>query len=114
MKIIVIYLVLLVALFSCHKKEKVIAIPQMKFVMWDMITADAWIKHQFPSDTIIDSTKKNIALYNKIFVLNKISKETYFNSYNYYKAHPNEMKILLDSVAAYGARKRDTLTNHLK
>jgi hypothetical protein len=82
--------------------------------MWDMITADAWMKQQFPIDSIVDSTKRNIALYNKVFSLNKISKEDYYASYNYYKAHPNEMKILLDSVAAFGIRKRDTLTNHFK
>jgi hypothetical protein len=98
---------------SCNRKEQVIAIPQMKLVMWDVITADEWMRKQFSTDTIIDSTKKNIALYNKIFALHKITKEEYYNSYNYYKNHPNEMKTLLDSLAAFGTRKRDTLNNHI-
>ncbi|MFY7963276.1 MAG: DUF4296 domain-containing protein [Chitinophagaceae bacterium] len=114
MKIFVIYLSLSIILFSCNKKEKVIPIQQMKFVMWDMITADAWMLKQFPSDTIIDSTQKNIALYNKIFSINKITKDAYYTSYNYYLSHPNEMKILLDSVSAYGVRKRDSITKSLK
>jgi hypothetical protein len=103
----------IVVLYACNQKQKVIAIPQMKLVMWDVITADEWMKRQFPTDTIVDSTKKNIALYNKIFSLYKLTKEDYYSSYDYYKNHPNEMKILLDSLAAFGTRKRDTLTNHI-
>jgi len=68
---------------------------------------------QFPTDSIIDSTQKNLALYNKIFQLHNISKDEYYTSYDYYKNHPNEMKILLDSVAAFGTRRRDTLNNHI-
>ncbi len=100
-------------MFACNQKKKAIAIPQMKLVMWDVITADEWMRKQSIADTIIDSTKKNIALYNKIFALHKITKEEYYSSYDYYKNHPNEMKILLDSLAAFGTRKRDTLTNHI-
>jgi hypothetical protein len=85
----------------------------MKLVMWDVITADEWMRKQFSTDSIIDSTKKNIALYNKIYALHKITKEDYYSSYYYYKNHPNEMKTLLDSLAAFGTRKRDTLTNHI-
>lgn len=100
-------------LYACNEKKRLITIPQMKLVMWDVITADEWMKKQILSDTIIDSSKRNIALYNKIFSLHKITKEDYYSSYDYYKNHPNEMKILLDSLAAFGTRKRDTLTNHI-
>ncbi len=98
-------------LFACKSKKKVIEIPKMKLIMWDMVTADALVQQQFALDSIIDSTKKNVGYYNKIFALNNVSKEEYFDSYNYYTQHPNEMKILLDSLAAFGVRMRDSATN---
>ena len=101
-------------LFACNGKSKVIAIPKMKFIMWDIVNADEWMKLAVAKDSSITIKKENIALYNKIFTLHKITKDEFYNSYNYYETHPNEMKILLDSIAAFGIRKRDTLTNHLK
>lgn len=82
--------------------------------MWDIVNADEWIKIAAIKDSTIVLKKENIALYNKIFALHKITKDEFYSSYNYYENHPNEMKILLDSISAYGIKKRDTLTNHLK
>lgn len=79
--------------------------------MWDMVTADALVQQQFALDSITNSTKKNIAYYNKIFALNNVSKDEYYDSYNYYTQHPNEMKILLDSLSAFGIRLRDSTNN---
>ena len=100
--------------FACKNDHKLLPIPQMKFVMWDIINADEWMKLAAVKDYTILLKKENISLYNKIFTLHKISKEDFYNSYNYYETHPNDMKILLDSLAAFGKRNRDTLTNHLK
>jgi Domain of unknown function (DUF4296) len=98
---------------ACNSNKKVLPIQQMKVVMWDIITTDEWMKLSATKDSSILLKKENISLYNKIFGLHKISKDEFYNSYEYYQAHPNEMKILLDSVAAFGIKKRDTLTNHI-
>jgi hypothetical protein len=81
--------------------------------MWDMITADEWMKLAVAKDSTIPLKKENISQYNKIFSLHKISKDEFFNSYTFYKTHPNQMKILLDSLTAFSIRKRDTLTYHI-
>lgn len=77
--------------------------------MWDVINADEWMKAASIKDSTVIAKKQNIALYNKIFALHKITKQQFYDSYNYYQTHPNEMKMLLDSVAAYGIKKRDSL-----
>ena len=94
-----IFYTLFVSIFiACSGNKKPLPVQKMKVV----------------KDSTIVIKKENIALYNKIFDLHKISKDEFYNSYNYYENHPNEMKILLDSISAYGIKKRDTLTNHLK
>ena len=99
---------------ACKSNKNILPQQKMKLVMWDIVNADEWIKIAAIKDSTIVLKKENIALYNKIFALHKITKDEFYSSYNYYENHPNEMKILLDSISAYGIKKRDTLTNHLK
>ena len=101
-------------LIACSGHNKPLPIQKMKVVMWDVVNADEWMKFASIKDSTIAIKKENIALYNKIFALHKITKDEFYSSYNYYENHPNEMKILLDSISAYGIKKRDTLTNHFK
>ncbi len=114
MKKLIFYTLFVLIFASCSSNKKTIPIQKMKLVMWDIINADEWMKFAAAKDSTISIKKENIALYNKIFALHKISKDEFYNSYSYYENHPNEMKILLDSISAFGIKKRDTLTNHLK
>ena len=107
-------LALLTILIACNSNKQLLPIQKMKVVMWDMVNADEWMKLAAVKDSTIILKKENIALYNKVFALHKISKDEFYTSYSYYQNHPNEMKILLDSIAAYGVKQRDTLTNHFK
>lgn len=102
-----------IAFMCCKSKPKAIKIPQMKLIVWDMLTADEWMKLAVSKDALVQFKKENIRYYNKIFALHKVSKEDFYSSFTFYQTHPNEMKILLDSLVAYGIRKRDTLTNNI-
>lgn len=99
--------------YGCTSNDKIIEPQKMKLVMWDMITADEYNKLIVAKDSSFVIQKHNISLYNNIFALHKISKQQFYNSYQYYQSHPNEMKILLDSIAAFGIKKRDSSANRL-
>jgi uncharacterized protein YcfL len=99
--------------FACKPAKKIIPIPEMKLVMWDMISAEEWMKIVASTDSTININKKNISLYNKVFNLHHISKEDFFDSYHYYQSNPNDMKILMDSLTTFGTRTKDTIANHI-
>lgn len=103
----------MVLALACKNTTTILPPTQMKLIMWDMITADEWLKLAANKDSSIIRKKQNTSLYNKVFALNKTSKEIFYYSYQYYQSHPTEMKVLLDSLSVYGIRKRDTITNHL-
>ncbi len=106
-------LILFISSVACKQESSTLAPTQMKLIMWDMITADEWLKFAASRDSSIVYKKQQTSLYNKIFTLNKTTKQDFYSSYQYYQLHPTEMKLLLDSLSAYGIRKRDTITNHL-
>jgi hypothetical protein len=106
-------MIFFVIFFSCKTKVKVLPINKMKVVMWDITSADEWMKISNSKDSTQLLKKQNISLYNKIFALHQTTKEEFYNSYNYYQNNPNEMKALLDSLMNYGTKKRDTIVNHI-
>lgn len=96
---------------SCKSKSaSVIPIKEMKFIMWDMLSADSWYTELSAKDTMARIRKENLNLYQKVFDIHKTDKEQFYASYRYYSSHPDEMKILMDSVNAYGTRLRDSIT----
>lgn len=98
---------------SCHQ-QKAIPPQKMKLILWDMVNADEFAKIKLQQNALVFSKKENLSLYNKVFSLHQVSKDEFYESFSYYQSHPVEMKTLLDSLAAYGIKKRDSLNNHLK
>lgn len=106
-------LLLTAAIIACKHKPQILTIQQMKPIMWDMIVADEWFKTRANNDSTITKAKWNVSLYNKVFALNNITKADYYNSLKYYQDHPQQLKILLDSVTAYGIRTKENVMNKL-
>ena len=106
-------LLLCLLFLACKHKPQVLPINKMKMVMWDMVSVDEWMKITASKDSTQLLKKQNISLYNKVFATHQITKEDFYNSYNYYQNHPNDMKILMDSLMSYGTKKRDTVVNHI-
>ncbi len=100
-----------IVVFACKKKETTLPIDEMKVIMWDMFTADEWYNQAILKDSLATKKKLNISLYKQVFLQHNVSKTTFYSSYNYYKKHPDKLKVLLDSVEAYGKRIKfsDTL-----
>lgn len=114
-------MVLLLALMAVGCKPKpgrggILAVNDMKLVMWDMTVADEFTTTYLPRDTIYKGKKDSASLvkkginkfYQEVFALHKIDQATFFSSYDFYRTHPEYYKILLDSLSAYGGRERES------
>lgn len=89
---------------SKPKADETLAINDMKTILWDMENADAWFNQIPLNDSIHRTRQMNIQLYEQVFASYNITKKQFYNSYQYYQARPDKMKILMDSVVAYGER----------
>ena len=97
-------------IFGCRNSHTaILSITEMKPIIWDMLNADNWYLQTSLIDTSFRNKKANIVYYNKIFQQYDITKDQFYNSYSFYELHPEKMKILLDSVEAYGNREKMNL-----
>lgn len=108
--------VLFLFITSCSSTDKipetVLSAEKMKPVLWDMILADQYILSKDPNE---DSLKSEaIIKFEEVFAKHKIDKEIFYNSFRYYEEHPDLLKVLMDSVTAYGTRERGDLAGPRK
>ena len=104
-------IIVLIAFVCCKKKSSdnnILQIDEMKTVMWDMSTADEWFNQIPIIDSLHKTRRQNIQLYEQVFASHSITKKQFYNSYQYYQTRPDKMKILLDSVNAYGDRIKNS------
>ena len=92
---------------SCSNKEKHLDKKKMEAVLWDIIKIDAFSQHLLAIDTIKRDTAKIFALQDKVFSLHGITRQEYFDSYKYYNAHPEYMRIILDSITTRAQSQRN-------
>lgn len=117
MKLVIILLFILSLFTACSSKGKippgVLHINAMKPIVWDMIVTEQNIAATDP--VRIDSFKLPLlAGYEKVFAVHKIDKNTFYKSFDFYEAHPDLLKVLMDSVNSYGMRKKAELYNRYK
>ncbi len=89
---------------SCASKEKVpegvLPKQKMREVMWDMIRASEFLQgYVFSKDSTIDKVAESQKWNDKIYKIHKTDKATFERSFAYYKAHPLQMKDMLDTLA---------------
>lgn len=102
-------LIMFFLVVSCSDEDElpkgIIPVNRMKAIMFDVISAQEMAQLANAKDT--NAVKqKTFELYQQVFDIYKISKDDFFKSFNYYEGHPNQLKILSDSLSAYGTRKR--------
>jgi hypothetical protein len=104
----------LLIVIGCGNKDRIPSgiIPKdsMQHILWDMIQADQYAK-QF---LVKDSAKKNIRLeriklYQEVFLIHHITKDQFQKSYQFYITRPDLTKIIFDSMAASGNRRRQEI-----
>jgi len=103
---------LFMLILSCGNEKEVPAgiLPQkeMQSVLWDVIRADMLVNYTAARDTSMNKFTKNIELYQQIFKLHGITKETFKRSIDYYRTHPVIMQTLFDSLYSKASKTVDT------
>ena len=96
-------------LYSCSGKQKIpsdILPPEkMKNIVWDILEAQSTTNEIAARDSSIDKQASLNFLTKEAFRLNQTDSVNYSRSYIWYVAHPEIMKIFLDSL--YEQKQRD-------
>ncbi len=98
-------LIIAILFFAGCKNKKAVPgniLPQAKMqaVVWDMMRADQFLTdYVLNKDTALKKQTESIKLYQQILAINKVSKEEFERSFNYYKSHPLLLKVIMDSIA---------------
>ncbi|MGN6617768.1 MAG: DUF4296 domain-containing protein [Ilyomonas sp.] len=109
LSILFIFLLFFIACSNGNKiPDNVLTPEKMKPVLWDMILADQYILSKDPNQDSIKS--QAIVKFEEVFAKHKIDKESFYNSFRYYEEHPDLLKVLMDSAAAYGTRERSDVS----
>ncbi len=112
MKILIFYGVLLM-LYSCSGKQKVpsdiLSPEKMKNIVWDILEAQSITNEIAARDTSIDKQASLNWLTQEAFRLNRTDSVNYSKSYNWYVAHPDIMKMFLDSLYEQKQRTKDLI-----
>ena len=86
----------------CCKEQKVpdnVLPPQkMQSVMWDMLQADEYANFQLPKDSTLSILDRHTNYYQKVFQIQKITKEQFKKSLKYYQTRPDLLKVMFDSL----------------
>jgi hypothetical protein len=97
-------------LFSCGGKSDIpagiIKPAKMQLVLFDVLRADAFVFDFVKKDTAKIPEAESAKLQQQIFAVHKVSKEQFYNSYDFYKAHPGLMQPLLDSMINRATRDK--------
>src|ERR1044071_5121673 len=80
--------------------EDVIGIDKMKFIVWDMTRAGKLAEEEYRKDSF-NMKLISTQLYQQVLDMYHINKDQFYKSYQYYEAHPDKNKILMDSLNAY-------------
>jgi hypothetical protein len=110
----VIFVILVLWLFGCsnspdRKFSGLLSKEKMEAVMWDIIGADVFTEQFVKKDTSKKPLMVNMQLQNKIFAIHNVTKADYYKSYEYYMAHSEQMKIILDSITSKAERERSKM-----
>jgi hypothetical protein len=72
----------------------------MQSVIWDLMLADQFLMGYIVSkDSSVDKKIESIKLYQRVFTMNDISKESFQKSYAFYQAHPSLLQRIMDTLS---------------
>lgn len=77
----------------------------MQAVFWDYIRADIFTDEFIKKDSAKNSAVENARLQQQVFFKHKVSRETFYRSYDYYLKHQGLMKDLVDTMLVRQQKK---------
>ncbi len=98
-------------LFACRGSKRdgiILEENTMGKVLFDLLQADAFGEQYLRLDSQAKNTRI-VAMQQQVFELNRISKEDFQKSYQYYSSNPKSMSRILDSIVSRSERSRSVL-----
>ena len=100
-------IITLILLVSCTQKTKIpdtiLPPDKMEKVLMDMLRAEEFL-NQRQSDSAIADSFNRVKLYQSVLTLHKTTKENFKKSFTFYEAHPDWLKVVLDSMHSEATR----------
>lgn len=113
--------VLLIAVFfiACSQSEKIpegiVQPEQLKQVFFDLYLADAVNTERKLRDSSLQLQFENKRDFLRVLQLHGLNRDKFQKSFDYYKQHPQLLKRVTDSLAAFAARRSaEVLTDTTK
>lgn len=100
---------MLLAIIACQQKARnqfVYDKEKMLRVTWDLIKANDFVGQFVFKDTTKQLKIESIAMFQKVFALNKTTREEYLFNYKYYVARPAIFHEIMDSMSVRANRDR--------
>ena len=103
-------LIFFVCCSNDREREGIIPEKEMQNILWDIIQADQFNTQFLKKDSAKLNVKaETMKLYDEIFQIHHVSRETFRKSYQYYISHPEIMKTMLDTLAAHANLQRNEM-----
>jgi len=102
-------------LLACSqaRPKGVIEPAKMKVIIFDIIRTDEFLGNYVAKDTTKNILEERYKAYDKVFALHHITKDEFYRSYHYYAAHPDQQKLVFDSLARWAPTVKDTTLKKL-
>lgn len=103
---------LLLVLLSCGGSSRdVLPKDQMEKLLWEMTQGSEFLSgYVFSNHPALNQAALNNQMLDRILKINKISKKQLDKSLEYYREHPKQLKVILDTLTARQQRIQDTDT----
>lgn len=100
---------LLAGLFSCVNKDKapagILSQEKMKGIFYDLARSDQFVADFVSKDSTLDQKQESLRLYEEVFALHGVKREEFRKSFDYYRAHPDMLKTIMDSLNTIARKK---------
>ena len=98
-------LLILLIFLNCSGKNEIpadiLSKEKMQEVIWDMIRADEFVTiFILKNDSAINRLAESSQLYDQVFFIHDITKVRFQKSLAFYRNHPDQLKIIIDSLNA--------------
>lgn len=104
------FIAFLFTAFSCNlNADNITVIPQneMADILNDIALAEGFVESFIFKDSSVNKDSVVQAEINKVFQLRKITPEVFSKSYKYYRLHPDEFKVIVDTANTRAIKARD-------
>lgn len=103
-------LCLTVFIVSCSQKRaskvEIVDEDKMAYIMYDVLLAESYVESYLMKDTTLDKDSLLKVEMDKVLKVYGINSATFSESYLYYKAHPVQLEIIMDSAHERAVRGR--------